>query len=129
MAGRYSDGPGNTAARADEILRAEIDKKRGPSKTPGSTVLRLCLISRFLGRRISFWASSQTPQTDILETTYMKEVITTWVHLVERRLEMSLCLRIVSQHCSDKRLLRSIAKPVFTDSLDWNIRNIYTQTY
>ena len=24
MAGRYSGGPGNTAARADEILRAEI---------------------------------------------------------------------------------------------------------
>jgi hypothetical protein len=29
MAGRYSGGPGNTAARADEILRAEIDKSRG----------------------------------------------------------------------------------------------------
>ncbi len=29
MAGRYSGGPGNTAARADEILRAEIGKKRG----------------------------------------------------------------------------------------------------
>jgi len=29
MAGRYSGGPGNTAARADEILRAEIDKDRG----------------------------------------------------------------------------------------------------
>ena len=29
MAGRYSGGPGNTAARADEILRAEIDKTRG----------------------------------------------------------------------------------------------------
>jgi len=29
MAGRYSGGPGNTAARADEILRAEIDKNRG----------------------------------------------------------------------------------------------------
>jgi len=29
MAGRYSGGPGNTAARADEILRAEIDKHRG----------------------------------------------------------------------------------------------------
>ncbi len=28
MAGRYSSGPGNTAARADEILRAEIDKGR-----------------------------------------------------------------------------------------------------
>jgi len=27
MAGRYSGGPGNTAARADEILRAEIGKK------------------------------------------------------------------------------------------------------
>lgn len=27
MAGRYSGGPGNTAARADEILRAEIDQK------------------------------------------------------------------------------------------------------
>ena len=26
MAGRYSGGPGNTAARADEILRAEIGK-------------------------------------------------------------------------------------------------------
>lgn len=26
IAGRYSGGPGNTAARADEILRAEIDK-------------------------------------------------------------------------------------------------------
>lgn len=26
MAGRYSGGPGNTAARADEILRAEIRK-------------------------------------------------------------------------------------------------------
>ena len=24
MAGRYSGGPGNTAARADEILRAEV---------------------------------------------------------------------------------------------------------
>ena len=31
MAGRYSGGPGNTAARADEILRAEIGKK--PSLT------------------------------------------------------------------------------------------------
>ena len=31
MAGRYSGGPGNTAARADEILRAEIGKK--PSVT------------------------------------------------------------------------------------------------
>ncbi len=29
MAGRYSGGPGNTAARADEILRTEIDKTRG----------------------------------------------------------------------------------------------------
>jgi CRP-like cAMP-binding protein len=29
MAGRYSGGPGNTASRADEILRAEIDKQRG----------------------------------------------------------------------------------------------------
>ena len=29
MAGRYSGGPGNTAARADDILRAEIDKHRG----------------------------------------------------------------------------------------------------
>ena len=29
MAGRYSGGPGNTAARADEILRAEIDRTRG----------------------------------------------------------------------------------------------------
>ena len=29
MAGRYSGGPGNTAARADEILRTEIDKQRG----------------------------------------------------------------------------------------------------
>jgi hypothetical protein len=29
MAGRYSGGPGNTAARADEILRSEIDKHRG----------------------------------------------------------------------------------------------------
>lgn len=29
MAGRYSGGPGNTAARADEILRAEIDKHGG----------------------------------------------------------------------------------------------------
>lgn len=29
MAGRYSGGPGNTAAHADEILRAEIDKHRG----------------------------------------------------------------------------------------------------
>ena len=29
MAGRYSGGPGNTAARADEILRAEVDKQRG----------------------------------------------------------------------------------------------------
>jgi hypothetical protein len=31
MAGRYSGGPGNTAARADEILRAEVDKRRGLS--------------------------------------------------------------------------------------------------
>jgi hypothetical protein len=29
MAGRYSGGPGNTAARADEILRAEIGEKPG----------------------------------------------------------------------------------------------------
>ena len=29
MAGRYSGGPGNTAAHADEILRAEVDKHRG----------------------------------------------------------------------------------------------------
>ena len=29
MAGRYSGGPGNSAARADEILRAEVDKHRG----------------------------------------------------------------------------------------------------
>jgi hypothetical protein len=29
MAGRYSGGSGNTAARADEILRAEVDKHRG----------------------------------------------------------------------------------------------------
>lgn len=29
MAGRYSGGPGNIAARADEILRAEVDKHRG----------------------------------------------------------------------------------------------------
>jgi hypothetical protein len=29
MAGRYSGGPGNTATRADDILRAEIDKHRG----------------------------------------------------------------------------------------------------
>lgn len=29
MAGRYSGGPGNTAARADEILRAEVDRHRG----------------------------------------------------------------------------------------------------
>lgn len=29
MAGRYSGGPGNTAASADEILRAEVDKHRG----------------------------------------------------------------------------------------------------
>ena len=31
MAGRYSGGPGNTAARADEILRAEFGKKPGLS--------------------------------------------------------------------------------------------------
>jgi len=29
MAGRYSGGPGNTASRADDILRAEVDKRRG----------------------------------------------------------------------------------------------------
>lgn len=29
MAGRYSGGPGNTATRADEILREEVDKHRG----------------------------------------------------------------------------------------------------
>ena len=29
VSGRYSGGPGNTAARADEILRAEIGKKPG----------------------------------------------------------------------------------------------------
>jgi len=29
MAGRYSGGPGNTAARADDILRDEIDKHCG----------------------------------------------------------------------------------------------------
>jgi hypothetical protein len=29
MAGRYSGGPGSTAVRADEILRAEIDKHNG----------------------------------------------------------------------------------------------------
>ena len=29
MAGRYSGGPGNTATRADEILRDEVDKYRG----------------------------------------------------------------------------------------------------
>ncbi len=29
MAGRYSGGPGNTAARADEILRAEVNNRRG----------------------------------------------------------------------------------------------------
>jgi hypothetical protein len=29
MAGRYSGGPGNTADRADELLRAEVDKHRG----------------------------------------------------------------------------------------------------
>lgn len=32
MAGRYSGGPGDTAARADEILRAEVDKHRGLTK-------------------------------------------------------------------------------------------------
>jgi hypothetical protein len=31
MAGRYSGGPGNTADRADEIMRAEVDKRRGLS--------------------------------------------------------------------------------------------------
>ena len=29
MAGRYSGGPGNTATRADEILRAEVDNHSG----------------------------------------------------------------------------------------------------
>ena len=29
MAGRYSGGPGSTAPRADDILRAEVDKHRG----------------------------------------------------------------------------------------------------
>ena len=29
MSGRYSGGPGNTASRADEILRGEIDSKGG----------------------------------------------------------------------------------------------------
>ena len=29
MISRYSGGPGNTAGRADEILRAEIDKRSG----------------------------------------------------------------------------------------------------
>lgn len=29
MSGRYSGGPGNTASRADEILRAEIDRQSG----------------------------------------------------------------------------------------------------
>lgn len=29
MAGRYSGGPGNSATRADEILRAEVNKRRG----------------------------------------------------------------------------------------------------
>src|ERR1700681_3429470 len=29
MAGRYSGGPGNTAARTDEILRREINKNSG----------------------------------------------------------------------------------------------------
>ena len=29
MAGRYSGEPGNTAARADEIMRSEIDTRRG----------------------------------------------------------------------------------------------------
>ena len=32
MAGRYSGGPGNTAIRADEILRAEIGKRHGFTK-------------------------------------------------------------------------------------------------
>lgn len=31
MAGRYSGGLGNTADRADEIMRAEVDKRRGLS--------------------------------------------------------------------------------------------------
>jgi hypothetical protein len=31
MAGRYSGGPGNTADRADEIMRVEVDKRRGLS--------------------------------------------------------------------------------------------------
>ncbi len=29
MTGRYSGGPGNSATRADEILRAEVNKRRG----------------------------------------------------------------------------------------------------
>ena len=29
ISGRYSGGPGDTARRADEILRAEIDKQSG----------------------------------------------------------------------------------------------------
>jgi len=29
MAGRYSGGPGNTAGRADELLRSEVDSHRG----------------------------------------------------------------------------------------------------
>ena len=29
ISGRYSGGPGDTATRADEILRAEIDKQSG----------------------------------------------------------------------------------------------------
>jgi len=29
ISGRYSGGPGDTARRADEILRAEIDKQNG----------------------------------------------------------------------------------------------------
>jgi hypothetical protein len=29
VAGRYSGGPGDTARRADEILRAEIDRQSG----------------------------------------------------------------------------------------------------
>jgi len=29
MAGRYSGGPGNTASRADQIMRDEVDKHRG----------------------------------------------------------------------------------------------------
>lgn len=33
MAGRYSGGPGDTAARADDILRTEIDRTRGFTTT------------------------------------------------------------------------------------------------